>query len=133
MRQWSTAPVAALLAEFEAKGIACLQLGRTLGEGTEPQLWTLQISKNADRTSRRGFDRADRRETGTMILVRPVAEIEPEYVYAGFEQIADFLRRRTRWAECRDDLGAAEAPCIHLHTKPASVKDRCRAGDRWHR
>jgi hypothetical protein len=118
MRQWRTASVAALLAEVEAKAIAGPQLDPALGEGTEPELWTLQISKNADRAPRRALDRADRCEPGLVILVRPVAEIEPEYVYAGFEQITDSLGRRTRWAECRDDLGAAEAPCVHLHAKP---------------
>jgi len=50
-------------------------------------------------------------------------------VYAGFKQVADFLRCRTRWAECCDDLGAAEAPCVYLHSYSASVKERCRAGD----
>src|SRR5437868_3447984 len=67
-----------------------------------------------------------------MILVRPVAEIEPEYIYAGFKQVADSLGRRTRWAECRDDFGAAEAPRSHLHSNSASVCDRCRAGAAFH-
>ena len=118
MRQWRTALVAALLVEVEAKAIAGPELDPTLGEGTEPQLWTLQISKNADRAPRRAFDRADRREPGLVVLVRPVAEIEPEYIYSGFEEGPDSIRRRARWAKCCDNLGAAEAPRIHLHRNP---------------
>jgi hypothetical protein len=129
MRQWCAAPVAALLVEVDAKGIASIKLGPPLGEGTEPQFWTLQIGKNADRAPRRAFDRADRREPGSVVLVRPVAEIEPEYVYTGFKQGADSLIRRTRWAKGCDDFGAAAAPRIHLHSYSASVRDRCRAGD----
>src|SRR5947209_20456111 len=87
MRQWRTAPVAALLAEVESKAITGPQFDPTLGEGAEPQLGTLQIGKNAYRPPRRALDRANRRETGLMILVRPVAEIEPEHIYARFKQV----------------------------------------------
>src|SRR5260370_35476284 len=118
MRQWRTAAVAALLAEVEAKAIAGPQLSPTLGEDTEPQLWTLQISKNADRAPGRAFDRADRPETGLMILVRPVAEIEPEYFHAAAKQVLDSLGRRPRWPDGRDDLPARGEPSVLHLTNP---------------
>ncbi len=75
MRQRRTAPVAGLLAEVDAKGFAGPELDPGVGEGAESQLWPLQIGKDAYRAPRRALNRADRGETGSVILVRPVAEI----------------------------------------------------------
>ena len=119
MGQRRTASVAGLLAEIEAKAVTGREFDPTLGEATEAQLWSLQIGQNPDRPARRALDRPDRLEAGSVILLRTVAEIQPEYIDAGFEQIANPLGRRTRRAECRDDFRAAEAPCLHLQSASA--------------
>ena len=115
MRQRRAAPVTGLLVEVNAEGFASLEPDRALGEAAQPQLWSLQIGEDAYRTSRGAFNFADRGETVLVVLVGSMAEVEPEYVHPCFEQIPDPLRRRTRWAKCRDNLGAAQAPRSHLH------------------
>ena len=128
MRQRRTVPVAGLAIEIEAKAVAGGELDPALGEAAEAQLWSLQIGQNADRPARRALNRPDRLEASSVILVRTVAEIQPEHIDTGLEQRANPLGRRARRAECRDDLRAASAP--HLHLPPKRVIEHRKSAGR---
>jgi len=75
MGQWRTAFVASLALEVDAKMLACNELDPTFREGSEPQLWSLQIHQDADWPAGGAFNVAYGFETGSMILVDPVAEV----------------------------------------------------------
>jgi hypothetical protein len=73
--QWRTAFVASLALEVDAKMLAGNELDPTFREGSEPQLWSLQIGQDADWPASGAFNVAYGFETGSMILVDPVAEV----------------------------------------------------------
>ncbi len=50
------------------------------------------------------FDIPDRFKAPLMIVVGPVAEIQPEHIDAGIEQGPDRCRRRTGGSKRRDDF-----------------------------
>ena len=93
MRQRRTALVARLPVEVETKAVAGRERDPALDEAPEAQLWSLQIGQNADRPARRTLDRPDRFERTAVVVVRTVAEVEPEHVDPGVEQRTNPLRR----------------------------------------
>src|SRR5262249_35243791 len=116
-----TAAVAGRRVEVEAEAIAGLELDRSGGEGAEPELRPLQVGEDADRPPGLLLERADRVDALPVVVVRAVAEVEPEHVDAGAEQGLDALRRRACGPEGRDDLRAVNA----AHGTPACFAE-------WH-
>src|SRR5437016_1724811 len=84
------------LVEVEAEPSARRDRHRAAGEGAEAQLRSLQIGHDADRPSYRALDRANGGDALAVILLAPVAEIEPENVDAGMIERADHILARTR-------------------------------------
>ena len=89
-------------------------------EIAEPQLWALQIGEDADRPPGIAFDLADLGESGAVLLVGAVAEIEAEDIDPGVEQRAQALAAGARRPDRRDDLGAAQ-PAQRLVAAAAAV------------
>src|SRR5262249_16545384 len=116
MWQWRAASVPGLFTEVDTKGLTGPKFDPSFLEGAQTQFRSLQIGEDAYRASRDVLKIANRPEPSSVVLMGAVAEVQPEYVDAGFEQVADPLRRRARGPECCDDLGAAEPPCFHLPT-----------------
>src|SRR5947207_14715423 len=79
-------------------------------EIAEPQLRSLQIGENADRPPGVGFDLANFGESGAVLVVGAVAEIEPEDIDPGVEQRAQALAAGARRPDRREGLGAAQPP-----------------------
>ena len=50
-----------------------------------------------------------------MILVRPVAEIEPEYIYAGFKQVEGFLFVSSPNSTTPFHLDSEDNFFVHVH------------------
>ena len=74
--------------EVRARG----ELDWTLGKSAQAELRSLQVSKDADWPPRRTLYPPDRRKKRTVILMRAMAEIEPENIDARLEQRADPIR-----------------------------------------
>jgi hypothetical protein len=91
MRQRRAVPVAGSPIEIEVKSRAGGELDPTFGESPEAELGSLQIGKNPNRSSGRALHPPDRRKPGAVIVTRPMAEVEPEYVDTRLEQGADGL------------------------------------------
>jgi len=67
-------------------------------------------AQDADRPPGVGFDLADLGESGAVLLMRAVAEIEAEDIDPRVEQRAQTLAAGARRPDRRDDLGAAQPP-----------------------
>jgi hypothetical protein len=85
MRQRCAAFVAGLTIEVEMERRARRELDRPFCKGTEPELWSLQISENADWPARRALYPPDRRKPGMMVVMGAMTKVEPEDVDAGLE------------------------------------------------
>ena len=82
---------------------------RPADKGAEPQLRSLQIDQNADRTAACFLDGADRRHQFAHAVLAGVAHIDAKHVDAGDEQSLDHLRIGRGRSEGGDDFGAALA------------------------
>ena len=99
MRQCGARLVARLVAvEVEPERCSRFELDRPVGEGANAQLRALQIEQHADRPAQIALDRADDVQTLLVVVVRSVAEVEPEDVGAGVEQRFDGFAIRARRA-----------------------------------
>src|SRR5678816_4222 len=70
----------ALAVEIEAESLALFELNRAVREGADAQLRSLKVQQDADRPSALAFHLADDRQATLVILVRSVAEVQPEHV-----------------------------------------------------
>jgi galactarate dehydratase len=107
MRQIRARRIARLVREVEPERGAGRQRNRAVGERSDAQLRALHVGQHADRTPDALLDGADLLQPLAVLLVRAVAEIEPEHVDAGEKQRTDHGLARARRAERRDDLGIA--------------------------
>ncbi len=85
MRQRRTAFVPGLTIEVEVEGRACRELDRPFGESAEAELWSLQVSENADWSTRRALYLSDCRKPGAVVVMGAMAEVEPKDVDARLE------------------------------------------------
>ncbi len=92
MRQRCAVLVANLLIKVEAEVCPGSKLDPSRCKGAQAQLWSLQIGKYPDRPACCCLHSPDCAEPGAVILMRPMAEIEPEHIDTGFEQRSDLLR-----------------------------------------
>ena len=109
MGQLHTRRIAEGIRQVEMESLALLQVDLAVGKLADPQLWSLQIKHDAGRTAHFRFQLADRAEPIFVILVRAVAEIEPEYIDSRLHEGGDTLQCRGRGSEGGDDLGTAVA------------------------
>ncbi len=109
MRQGRPAGVALGFGKVEAERRALFQ-NRALGHLADTQLRSLQIDEDADGPAQLCFDVANRLVPCRHIVVAAMAHIEPEHVGAGFEQLADHLRRAAGRAQGRQYLYVAGSP-----------------------
>ena len=93
--------------EVEAEALPGRQLGLAAGDLADPQLGPLQVEQHADRPVRRRLQLADDGVARLVVVVRAVAEVEPEHVGPGLEQRLDGGGVRGGGAQGRDDLGVA--------------------------
>ena len=77
------------------------------GEPPEPDLRTLQIGKDADRSPGDVGCRANPLVAGLVIRILAVAEIEPRHVHASLNQRPDNVVFTGRRTESADDLSAS--------------------------
>src|SRR5216110_2739993 len=119
MRQRRAVLVAGVLVEVEAKMPPGHDFRLASREIAEPQLWPLQIGEDADRPPGIAFDLTDFGESGAVLLVGAVAEIEAEDIDPRVEQRAQALAAGARRADRRDDLGAAQPPQRPVAAAPA--------------
>ena len=91
---------------------------------------SLHVGENADRALEAILELADQCEARGVILVRAVAEIEPEHIGAGLEQARQHLGRRAGRAKRGDDLGAPPAAQLWSGGHLVSLR---RSGWRGHR
>ena len=61
------------------------ELNRAFSESAKAKFWSLQVSENADRSPRRSLHSPDRRKPGAVVVMRTMAEVEPEDVNARFK------------------------------------------------
>src|SRR5262249_38383566 len=99
MRQISACRIAGLIDEIEPEGRAFLERRGARLKGADAQLRPLHVGEHADRTSGLALDFADLDEAFSMLIVRAVAEVQPEYIDAGHEQSPDRVFGRARWPE----------------------------------
>ena len=109
MRQVDARGTAWRRVQIELESLAGLQLHAPAGEIADAQLRALHVGENADRPVEAVLELADHGEARGVILMRAVAEVEPEHVGAGLEQPRQHLRRGARGAEGGDDLRASAA------------------------
>ena len=84
-------------------------LARRVGKGADPQLRSLQVCQNADRTSGVFLDLADDHVPRPDIVVRPVRHVQAEHVCPGLEQRSDGRVVAGGWAERGHDLHIPKA------------------------
>src|ERR1019366_2992747 len=84
---------------------------------SDPDLRSLQVLQDADRTGDLQFERADGAVHPGVILVRAMTEVQPKRVDAREEQRFQHFRRSTRRTDGGDDLG----PSIAAHRFTRSV------------
>ena len=94
MRQVDAQALARRRIEVELEWLAGLQMHPPAAKPPDAQLGSLHIGQDADRAVEPVLQLADHREAGGVVLVRAVAEIEPEHVGAGLEQRASAPRAR---------------------------------------
>ena len=68
------------------EGLAVLQLGGAVGERAEPELWPLQVDKDADRAAGLFLHIANHRNPLSHSVMRSMAHIDAKDVGAGGEQ-----------------------------------------------
>ena len=78
-----------------------------IGEAADADLRPLQIHQDADRPLQLRLDRAQDLVGLAVVLMRAVAEIEPEHIGAALEERANDRLRRAGRPERGDDLGLA--------------------------
>src|SRR5262249_21624853 len=118
MRQISACRIAGLVDEIEPEGRAFLERHRARLKGADAQLRPLHVGEHADRTSGLALDFADLDEAFSMLIVRAVAEVQPEYIDAGHEQSPDRVFGRARWPEGRDDFCVTATASVGAHLIP---------------
>ena len=84
-----------------------LQLHSAGLEFADAQLRPLHIGENADGPALFLLDRADHFDSGSVLLMRAMGEIQPEHIGAVLEEVQDHLRRGTGRAQRGDDFCAA--------------------------
>ena len=87
--------------------------GRDLSvpDGSDPDLWPLQVLQDADRARDLQFQRAYRGMHFGVILMGAVTEVQPKGVDAGEEERFQHVRRSTGRTNCRNDF----CPAIAAH------------------
>ena len=110
MRQVNAARIAWSRIDVERKVRARHKISTTTSEGSDTQLWTLQIRKDADRSPKARLQRADHPDSLAHGVTRRVAHIDTEDVDPGIEEFSCDLSRFGGRTECRDDLDPAQPP-----------------------
>src|SRR5664280_539068 len=87
---------------------------------SDTNFWPLQVLQDADRTLDLLFQRTDGHMDFGVILMRSVAEVQPERVHAREEERFQHFRRSTRRTDCSDDFGPAIAAHCSLGLSAAS-------------
>ena len=90
---------------------ALLEHDVTIGELTDPDLWTLDVLHDRDRPIQAIGDRPDRSESLLVVLVGAVTEVEPCDIHPTLDELGDRLFGRGRRAERGNDLGLAFHRC----------------------
>ena len=123
---WQLHPqrVAGDRAEIEAEALPGLQLHAPAGKPADPQLGALHIGENADMAVEFLFEVTDHGDASGVIVMRAMAEIQPEHVCSRLKQPRQHLRRRTGWPQRGDDLGAAAAADFDARCHYSSPRTR---------
>ena len=89
----------------------------------DPDLGALQVLQNGDRAAGLALERTDRGVDLAVVVMRSMAEVQPEHVGSGQEQLAQPLRRRAGRPDGRNDLGvtmtAHGMELLSLRPRPA--------------
>ena len=109
MRQRDRIPAALLAPEHEAHGLAGGDLDLAVLDQADPDLGALQVLQDGDRAAGLALERADGGVDPAVVVVRPVAEVQPEHVGPGQEQLAEPLRGGAGRPDGGDDLGVTMA------------------------
>ena len=72
--------------QVQPERLAGLQMHTAAAEPADAQFGALHVGQNADGPVELFLQFADHGEAGGMVLVRAVAEVQPEHVGAGLEQ-----------------------------------------------
>jgi hypothetical protein len=104
MGQGRASPVAGRLVEVEAVGCARLELDPAAFEGADAKLRALQIRQDADRSLDLTLKLPDRHVAFAMLVLRAVAEVQPEDVRASIVKLSNLARVRGARAEGSQNL-----------------------------
>ncbi len=86
MQQRCAARIAARLVHVEPEARARIELRAPAFESAQPQLGPLQVEQHADGPAELRLEPADGVEPARMVMLRAVAEVEPEHIHTAFEQ-----------------------------------------------
>jgi hypothetical protein len=92
VRQRGALGSALRLVQVEAEGLPGQQHHRAVGKGADAQFRPLQVGEDADRPAGGLLQRAQVFEPGAVVGVVAMAEIQPEHVDAGLEELANHFR-----------------------------------------
>jgi hypothetical protein len=83
--------VPGLTIEVEMEGRSCRELDRPFSESAETEFWSLEVSENANWSTRRALYLSDCRKPGVVVVMGAMAEVESKDVDARLEQRADLI------------------------------------------
>ena len=134
MRELDPLIVAGGVIEVEPEAASFPQVDPSLAEAADAQLGPLEIEQGRDRAAGSAFQTADGCQALAVLFDRAVAEVEPEHVGAGDEEVPDRLLCGARGPEGGDDLGVAVAAHAGSGTGAEAqlACSRSRAGSRRH-
>ena len=105
MRERDRVLCALAAAEDEPNGVAALKRKLAVLERADPDFRPLQVLQDADRPAHVLLKTADGRVDSGVIVLRPVAEIQPENIDPRQEQRLEHLGRGARGPHGGDNLG----------------------------
>ena len=119
MRQVNPRGVTGRLVGVKSKSVTGIDPHFLVGESADADFWSLQIGKNADRTSDFFLNSTNGAMQGFQQLVRGVAHVDAEDIDTGDEKLFDHFRAgRRRPQGCQDfDFAFAmhvQGPCVVL-------------------
>src|SRR5690606_26047450 len=118
---------AGALLQVQAQRAAPLQDHAAGGEASDAQLRPLQVGEDADRPAGPPLGPADALDHLRVLFLVAVAEVEPEDVRAGAEQLFEPLRAGGRRTDRGDDLDPPAAPDCFSHAAALPLMRESRA------